>query len=424
MTGGTDVWKVLDGHRRLFAFFFGDGWRLLVVLADAWDKPKSRLSAGGTAVVEYRIPRAIVDRYNSHYEDLKATLRAVGPDRGLFGRAFILPMVAVRAGCAVVAAAFGWVPMAAFSVLQFAVAPYSFFAAVAAWYHVLPLFMTHFVMLAIIQSGTSLVVNRFPAIEAFAYVSIDLRFILWWFVIDQLTCVLFCLWTPNGRPVRYPPGRLLQSWVYGFLNCKTYWLVLLFACQGFRIDLLAWTLLALVPSRAVAYVSGLLRPLLRAASFHWTFQSSMFYHSHRLVHLPCVYPQSHRHHHYLHDATPFDADLYGSGLPEEWMKLLTETVMCMVFGLMPWSLSFSALQLSVRNRIGHTRTDAEAANFHVNHHATHVRNFGVRWFPVDLLMGTEHKDVSVIGHGIKVTRRVDRDDYVLVITELEPAAAA
>lgn len=407
--------KVLQGYRRLFAFFFGDGWNLLRVVADTWDRPQERVTSSGQPIIEYRVPREVVDRYNVHYEELKARLRSLGTDRGLCGGAFILPMAVVRGCCAGIAAVFGWIPMLVFSLLQFVVAPYSLFAAVAAWFHVLPLFAVHFVFFAAIQAGTGLILSQFPLLQTHAYLPIDGKFIVWWFVIDQALCALFCVWTPYGRPVRYPPKRLLQSVGYGFINSKSYWLVLLLACQGFRIDLLAWTIMALLPVRIVAWTSGMLRPLLPSPSLHWTFQASMFYHSHRMVHLPCVYAQSHRHHHYLQDATPFDADFYGTGLPEEWAKLLTEVGLCMLCGIMPWSLSFSAVSLSIINKVGHTRTDSAEANFHVNHHAAHVRNFGLRRLPLDLLLGTEYKDVAIIGKNLQVSKHVERDHYVMVV---------
>ena len=50
----------------------------------------------------------------------------------------------------------------------------------------------------------------------------------------------------------------------------------------------------------------------------------MFYHYHRTVHLPGPYSEGHRHHHYLADATPFDAHMHGTGMPEEWFKPMTE----------------------------------------------------------------------------------------------------
>jgi hypothetical protein len=407
---------VLQGHRDLFRFFFGDGWSLLTVVAAAWDKPHARIMRDGTPAIAYRIPRAVVDRYNEQYDDLKAKLRALGPGHGVSGSAFIVPMIAIRAVCAGLAAVYGWIPAMAFSLVQFAVAPYSLFAAIAAWYHVLPLFAVHYAIFALLQTGTGAVLSRAPALHGYVYVPIDVRFILWWIVVDQLICVLFCVWTPIGRPVRYPAKRLVQSVGYGFINSKTYWLVLLLSCRGFEINLAAWLLMAMAPTRAVTWVSDRLAPLLPATSLHWTFQSSMFYHSHRMVHLPGVYAQAHRHHHYLADATPFDADLYGSGLPEEWAKLVTEVAMCMLVGIMPWSLSFGALRTSMRNRIGHTRTGDEDANFHVNHHARHVRNFGVRWFPLDLLLSTDHADVSRIVPGLQAAKQIEGDEYVLVMT--------
>jgi hypothetical protein len=156
-----------------------------------------------------------------------------------------------------------------------------------------------------------------------------------------------------------------------------------------------------------------------------TFSNTMFYHYHRTVHLPGPYNEGHRHHQYLPDATPFDAHMHGTGMPEEWLKLMTEISICLATGLMPWSFTWGAIKQSLGNKIGPARIEGERPaldNFHVNHHHKHFKNFGYVDFPLDLLFGTELGDVSSLGTveaaGVRCTRRVDAERYVLVI---EPA---
>src|SRR5262249_28433109 len=145
-----------------------------------------------------------------------------------------------------------------------------------------------------------------------------------WIAVDQAVCVVLCFWTPYGKPAHVRPMRLLQSVGYGFINCKTYWLVPLLSLRGLQIDVLALALHAFIPMQLITRTAWLLQPILPRGSRHWTFPAAMFYHYHRAVHLPGPYAQAHRPHHYLLDSTPFDADMHGSGMPEEWLKLMTE----------------------------------------------------------------------------------------------------
>jgi sterol desaturase/sphingolipid hydroxylase (fatty acid hydroxylase superfamily) len=84
---------------------------------------------------------------------------------------------------------------------------------------------------------------------------------------------------------------------------------------------------------------------------------------------------------------------------------------------------------SLCNRLGHTRIEGEHPildNFHVNHHAKHVRNFGFSTLPLDLLMGTECGDVSrldVIG-GTRCAKLTEGKAYVLDIRPVEPEGEA
>ena len=109
---------------------------------------------------------------------------------------------------------------------------------------------------------------------------------------------------------------------------------------------------------------------------HWQV---LFFHQHRMAHLPRVYEQAHKLHHYLHDCSPFDAHLYGSGLPEEWCLLVFEVAVAAGFGVLPPALSFNVLANDWGNKVGHTRkADAsDGANYHADHHTLHNKNFGI-----------------------------------------------
>ena len=422
---GTRLRNLIEGHRLLFTFMFREGRALLSHVASTWEGAvKTQTPAG--VVTRMSMSRAFVDEYNQRYEETKLRLRALVRTRGNFAPYYLVPLFAVRILTVIAAALSGFWTTFVVSLLQFIVAPYSFYAAAAAWLGILPYYLIHYAYFAVIQTGTHLLYSQFPAAAHYLRIPITWTVIAIWLVIDQLSCLLLCVWHPVGRPVRVSPKRLLQSVTYGFLNAKTYWLILLLCLRGFQIDVLALVVYALLPSGLTNRVAWTFRRFVPKLSLHSTFSDVMFYHYHRSVHLPGPYNEGHRHHHYLPDATPFDAHMHGTGMPEEWFKLMTELSMALATGLMPWSFTYGALKQSFYNRVGHTRLEGEdpiLQNFHVNHHLKHFKNFGYVHFPLDLLFGTAFGNASGLGHVSKqrvtCTRQVDADNYVLVI---EPAS--
>jgi hypothetical protein len=427
------VTNLIKSQRLMFEFLIRDGWALFRAVASAYDSPRKIQTAQGTVATQLVFSRELVDGYNRRYEDLKNQLHRLVPTRGLFGSSFIVPLFLIRIACVISAATTSFAVTFAISLLQFVVAPYSFFAAFAAWLGVVPFYIIHFITFAVLQFGTSLVFAQYPVLGDYLLLPITPVLIAAWIVVDQLSCLVLFFWTPVGPPARVPLGRALQSVGYGFINCKTYWLVLLLSLRGMPIDLLALGIHALIPFHLIMRSAKLLTSVLPPGTRHWTFPSAMFYHYHRMVHLPGAYVQAHRHHHYLLDSTAFDADMHGSGMPEEWFKLMTEISVCLLTSLMPWSFTRQTLMQSLKNRLGHTRIEGEHPmldNFHVNHHTRHVKNFGFASLPLDLLLGTEYGDVSRMDNldngKTRVTRVETEDHYVLDMrsTDTEPAGAS
>ncbi len=111
----------------------------------------------------------------------------------------------------------------------------------------------------------------------------------------------------------------------------SYFLLLLTCAPACRLNVAVWVIdayLQLSPKFAAKFSEKTL---------HW---AALFYHQHRLAHLPAVYPHAHKFHHHLPDACAFDAHIYGSGAPEEYFLLLAETVVAACLGCCPPSLSW------------------------------------------------------------------------------------
>ena len=67
------------------------------------------------------------------------------------------------------------------------------------------------------------------------WVTIDTTFIVSFFILDQLLCIGCTVYTTDGKSKSRSWKELLSSFWYGFLNCKTFFLVLLFSVHGFKV---------------------------------------------------------------------------------------------------------------------------------------------------------------------------------------------
>lgn len=259
--------------------------------------------------------------------------------------------------------------------LQFLFMPYSFFVSLAGIVYLSPdMFVTYMVLYKPLQIMCDWAIPQ--SILDNVTISIDYTFIIWFFTMDFLVCLVmtvFWIGAAQGRPASNTSvSRIFKSMVYGFLNCKTYFLILLLHCRGYGLKI----------NGAVWLVDMLLGLSRRSAHYVSTRFSTcpglLFYIQHRLAHLPGVYLQAHKAHHFLHDATAFDAHIYGSGAPEEFFTLAFEAATGCLLGFCPPSLTYNVLSASWANKQVHTRAEKDAGgwNGHVDHHTTHDKNLG------------------------------------------------
>lgn len=140
-----------------------------------------------------------------------------------------------------------------------------------------------------------------------------------------------------------------------------------------------------------------------------------------------VYKDAHKFHHFLHDATPFEAHFFGSGAPEEWAALATELLLLHYLGLPPLSTSFFVVLVEHANKSGHVRKAVPEGdeNHHPDHHTTHNKNFADTL--LDVLFRTRYPDpdYAPLLHGCEVVRRERGDDTLaLCIQPRSPAKKA
>lgn len=237
-------------------------------------------------------------------------------------------------------------------------------------------------------------------------VDVDACFIMCFFLLDQLICALLLFRTLKGPSAPWP-RPLIAHIVYGFLNSKTYFVVVLLHLRGnLSMQFNEWILNLLLAGLFFA-VCQKLYPY-----------NGVFYLQHRMCHLPVVYEQAHKFHHFLHDTTGFDAHFFGSGAPEEWLALTVELLAWHFFGLQPISLSGFMIIVNLFNKHGHVRiaNDALGVNFHCDHHVIHRANFASPL--ADILFDTQWKlEEFVRFGGSRVYRKALEDSYILTFSD-------
>lgn len=384
------------GNARLFRFFAKHFLEPLERLpAELYNEGTMRAKVSEGKPFQLSVPRDYVDGYEQGLHKLKREIDELQRYCPAIQHETKQVMFWLVRAMVVAAAWAGSFRMAFLtSLLQFVVMPYSCFVAIS--YGLETIFVLYSGHIVVFPALTWLLRCALPASWNVGLV-ISPKFVGAFLAVDQLLCALCLFWTPGGRTQSLPWRRILESVVYGFLNCKTYWLVLLPLCFDLQIPLLAWCLDATL---------GLSSKISSRTQHYWEV---LFYHVHRMAHLRHVYQDAHKFHHYLHDCTAFDAHIFGSGAPEEWLILMCDILLALGLGVTPASLSYHVLSVSWFDKWSlHSRTEGPALqeeNFHADHHARHVHNYGF-YYPYELLMKTALPEFGneVEWSGFKVRR--------------------
>merc|ERR1719319_1474843 len=239
------------------------------------------LRAGTVPSLTLSLPFGPAASYNSALKQAGAGLRALHPQQP-----DSLPLLLHLVRLATLAAAStGSLPLTlGIAAFQFLLAPYSLFVSLTA-----AIGFLHYILLPHypIHAGLLLLASSLPHLPA-------LDWLAGW-----------------GRLPINPAAKMLRHAFHGFINSKTSVLVILLLCSHHHPQLSLW-LWAL--EGFLLQATPRLSALLSSSTLHF---SAVYYHQHRMAHLPVVYPQAHKLHHYPGAwITAFDASLYGCGMPE------------------------------------------------------------------------------------------------------------
>lgn len=375
---------------------------------------------------KFVLDNKLAENYNKEYNEMKDKLKQTHKDSEAEFSTKMQNFFILRLICCVLAYFDYFYLTILISSLQFFILPYSLIISLSKFIEILyNIFLGYLIYFPIAYSLT----NNLNNVNIFNFLSIksientdninfknnknifnlsleiNNEFICYFFLVDFLVCSVFSFYTPLGKTKQFKPARLAQSIIYGFLNTKTYYLILLFLLRGAKIPILLWLIDAIF--KVSEKLTFLMHQILK---INWPM---VFYHQHRVAHFPYVYSDAHKFHHFLQDSSPFDAHLYGSGAPEEWHSLMFELLPCFFLGLFPPSLSFFALKNSLLNKIGHTRkengNDQELS--HVDHHLFHIKNFS--WdISLEMFLGTSTNNRRMKCDGYVITKEIEGDKSI------------
>jgi len=375
---------LLQGTPRI-AWFYLNHWFLPFVEfpAEMWNTHRlmSKMAEKKPFAISVKRDSRALAEYEQEYRKIEREIRSIhGKQRVPSFGARALAFTLVRIAC--VAAAFSgsmqWTIL--LSLLQFVFLPYSL--PVSIIYGVQSIITLHTGSLIVYTVVEYLLSLALPSsVIEMVSIPIDATFMTIFILIDQALCAACLLFelTSSGKPKKLPFDRLVKSILWGFINSKTYYLVLLPLCSNVRLNvvLLALDFCLGISDRATSYVA--------------CFMEAAFYQAHRIGHLEYVYADAHKFHHYVHDTSPFDAHILGSGAPEEWLILMMDLLVASA-GLTPSCLTPGVLKLSWMNKSeNHTRVEKDVKlhsdNFHADHHLIPTTNFGIT-YPYEMMMAT------------------------------------
>jgi len=376
------------------------------------------------------LPNNTAKEYNDGLENMKGEMRKLhAGEKEMFSyKTTLLLLFLLRFLCIVTAWYGNVVGTLAISSAQFLIAPYSLFVSFTLSLALAPpIYLCHYLSFYILQSLLSLLTLVTPPLlldiasylSPYLYLPIGPVFITLFFICDQAICLYCHLCTPSRE---FTVRETMIHAVWGFLNTKTYTIVILLhmmnagVCIPVVIWLLDWWLGLTLKLSDI--ISGL--------GAHW---AELFYTQHRMAHLPKVYEHAHKLHHYLHGTLAFDAHIYGNGMPEEWFFLLVELLSGVTLGLIPATLNRLVLQYSVDNKFGHTQKPEDTCgdNFHADHHLLHVKNYGIYNCLMDMYFNTSnHNDKYLImptlycpgGEHLvyQVEKKIEQENTVFIFT--------
>ena len=186
-------------------------------------------------IFELKLPSKIGKHYNNEFENMKSEMRKLhgGEKEVLSYKITLFLLFCIRIACIISSWKGDVVGTILLASLQFVVAPYSLFVSAALAVALAPpIYASHYIAFTLIQSTFALLSSMLPTtllslLETFIpflNIPINAYFIMAFFIYDQSLCYYVHYYTPSKK---YDLKETMVHVVWGFLNTKTYTIVIL-----------------------------------------------------------------------------------------------------------------------------------------------------------------------------------------------------
>lgn len=292
-----------------------------------------------------------------------------------------------------------------FSLLQFIFLPYSLFISILVGKEIIYYLSSgYYIYLMICFSIKYIIENclNLTYLNNILNYNIEItnKFIIYVFAADYSVCILNHFYNKYGKSSEIDFRYSIKSFVYGTLNGKTYNFALLFLLKGAKLPIIIWFLdffFSLGERIKQIYEKNPTRGY-----------SISFYQTHRIGHLPKIYSDSHKFHHFFRNISPFESHLIGVGGPEDWFFFMFDLFFCKYFNTLPSIFCYKQILTNYEFKLSHSKMENgnDYNSAHVAHHLYPTKNY--TWSnSVDMLFNTWLKKDKCV------------DEYFFIRKEIE-----
>jgi len=280
--------KLILGNFKILKYFFGSFDILNKITKSGldYDHVQSKIKLGKPFVIS--VDNRLSDEYNHRYKTLGKEMKEFNQtEEKDFSLKTILFFI-LRFVLVILAFSNSFRLVFTVSLLQFIIMPFSLSISILKLVELAPtLFFANLITFPIINSVlTQILPDNFNP-----YITISNLFIVIFFSVDTFLCLVCMYNNPNGPAKSLGRDRVTKSVFYGFINTKSYFLILFLLLRGLKMPVFAWII------DAAFNLSGGISDLFNKTILNWPL---LAYHNHRTAHLPYVYQDAHKFHHYLH----------------------------------------------------------------------------------------------------------------------------
>lgn len=235
-------------------------------------------------------------------------------------------------------------------------------------------------------------------------VTISYNTIVIYLIVDHILSFIALYWNPflNIPVKKVGAKRIITTILYELFNGKVTVVSVLLFMNGSSFNLLYF---------AIDFYFDIPKYYWKQIASYW---NTFIYHQHRYAHLPEVYFDGHKFHHYIDDTTPFAGNGFGSGGIEETILSVSSILFSSLIGRGLFAPFLpSVILVDLFNKMNaHVRFEDEynQYNFHADHHKHPTKNYA--YGPIEILFNTCIQKNKMLDDGDYEVNRTEDKDFI------------